>query len=242
MKIARYMPFKRFCEILLHQQLPLVPLSFWNDCFESYLTQVIQTDSGTDRFKEYLVSQFDADEKQIEEAKQFLNKIKNNTRCICFSKRIDKEELWQAYSRDSMTVMIQTTYEKLQALDASGLGEVKEVHYDLSPDITTMEEFFSQLTIDKQTKKLHDSANLFAHKRPEFAYEDEVRLIRYGNNYTKDVYPLEIRDLPDFIEDVLVHPAAEDWFVFAVGILCEKFGIKYGGKSKIYTLDDETVF
>jgi len=50
----------------------------------------------------------------------------------------------------------------------------------------------------------------------------------------ENIRHISFSHVPDFIESVMVHPTASNWFVETVGRYCEINGISFLGKSKLY--------
>ena len=63
----------------------------------------------------------------------------------------------------------------------------------------------------------------------------EKNLYRTDKDKVEDNVYVPIDKLSDYIIEVRVNPFAEDWYVKLVEELCKKKGIKFGGKSKLYT-------
>lgn len=72
----------------------------------------------------------------------------------------------------------------------------------------------------------------------EILEEIEQRLGKYLGHIDKenipDNYYVGIKDLSKYILGVKVNPFAEDWYVALIENLCEEYGLKFYGRSKLY--------
>jgi hypothetical protein len=48
---------------------------------------------------------------------------------------------------------------------------------------------------------------------------------------------VSLESVPDFIESVVVHPTADDWFVSMVADFCKRNELPFGGRSALYTFN-----
>ena len=73
---------------------------------------------------------------------------------------------------------------------------------------------------------------------PEMTIEEKVKelvsLLNVGKEIKK-TYDVSFSQIPDFIEGVLVHPMAPEWYVDVVREFCVRNNVPFEGKSKLYT-------
>lgn len=50
----------------------------------------------------------------------------------------------------------------------------------------------------------------------------------------KNLIDLDIHDLTCFITGIMVHPSADNEYVELIKLLCERYGLKFLGQSRIY--------
>lgn len=62
----------------------------------------------------------------------------------------------------------------------------------------------------------------------------EIRQI-FDSHSLKSCRMFSIPDLPSYVDGVMVHPQAEDWIVSLVESICERTGLNFEGKSKMYS-------
>ncbi len=237
-ELCRYMSFQRFCEILFNQELVLVKPEMWNDKYEKYIFQVINNDEGKNKVGDYLREKCNFTEDKVEEMLKFIKLICDSTHCLCFSKSIDAEVMWNAYSYNSQSIMMITTSDALENLNSpfSLDFDLRQVHYDLEKSGLTF--LFDLLKSDDKGVSIVNSHHFFTHKRKCFEYEDEFRIIVTSpKSSEKRFLSYHIYDLSVFIKGIMVHPLAADNYVSLIQTMCNKFNINFLGKSKIYDFD-----
>ena len=72
---------------------------------------------------------------------------------------------------------------------------------------------------------------------PEKTFEekmDKVKEILNCGERWKKTKDISYAHIPDFVEGVLVHPMAPDWYVEVVGEFCKRNNLPFEGKSKLY--------
>ncbi len=233
MELCRYVSFERFCEMIFNKELTLISPDMWNDQYENYILRLISSDDGLNQFKDLLQSKSGTPEDRVDEFVNFIRTVCTVTRCLCFSKSLDEEVMWNAYSYENHAIMWTTTDDRIEKLN-DGLS-IRIVKYDLEEiGIANLMKHFRFV----DTPTIVDDDKLLAHKRKFFAYENEVRVINtdiYNRSSTK---AYSIPELKDFITGVLVHPKAADSFVKMVGNLCGILDIPFLGRSKIYDFSE----
>ena len=84
----------------------------------------------------------------------------------------------------------------------------------------------------------------FIRKRNEFSHENEVRVFAakdgpINTNSKGETLEINIAPVSEFIEVVMVHPLATDWYVNIVHSFCDRFHIMFDGRSELYQLKIE---
>lgn len=232
-ELCRYMSFQRFCEILFNQELVLVKPEMWNDKYEKYIFQVINTDEGKNKVGDFLREKYSFTEDKVDEMLKFIKIICDSTHCLCFSKSIDAEVMWNAYNYNSQAIMLMTTDVELDNLSKSIEYEIRKVTYDLEDN--GLKFLYDLLKADDRGVSIINSHHFFTHKRKCFEYENEFRIIVTSpQSGKKDFLPYHIDDLSTFIKGIMVHPLASDSYVSLIEKMCNTFNVNFLGKSKIY--------
>lgn len=221
MNLCRYIPYKRFEEMVLSSKLTLVaPLEVWEDKNEGYIYRALKTKEGLERIQEYTLK-YSGDR---DEVANVLNASIKYVRCQSWSQNYDSMVMWNAYSYNNNAIMIKTTKEKIEDLNL----RVEDIVY-VSNNFTLEEEL--NKVVDEKGITIH---NVFMTKRQKFSFERETRVFQKPTGET-DIPIFEqipIRDIREFIEEVIVHPRAEDVYVKKVKTFCSDNNIKFKGKSK----------
>lgn len=230
-ELCRYMSFQRFCEILFNQELVLVKPEMWHD---KYIFQVINCDEGKNKVGNYLKEKYNFAEDNVDKMLKFIKLICDSTHCLCFSKSIDAEVMWNAYNYNSQAIMMITTSDQIEKLFPFSLDfELRSVHYDL--ENSGLKFLFDLLKADDCSISITNSHHFFTHKRKCFKYENEFRIIVTSlRNIKKDFLSYHIDDLSTFINGIMVHPLAPDSYVSLIEKMCNTFNVKFLGKSNIY--------
>lgn len=234
-ELCRYMSFQRFCEILFNQELVLVKPEMWNDKYEKYIYRAINTIEGEKKIRDFLKEKYSASEQRIDEMVDFIKLICDSTHCLCFSKSIDAEVMWNAYSYNSQAIMMITTFDKIEKLNSpfSFDFELRTVQYDL--ENSGLKFLFDLLKADDGGISIANSHHFFIHKRKCFEYENECRIIVTKPHSNKaDFLSYNIDDLSTFINGIMVHPLASASYVSLIEKMCNTFNVKFLGKSNIY--------
>ena len=75
--------------------------------------------------------------------------------------------------------------------------------------------------------------SMFPDKEWEEKFDCLIELLNIGKN-RKNTKEISYAHIPDFIEDVMVHPLAPDWYVEVVKEFCKRNNIPFEGKSELY--------
>ncbi len=235
--IYRYVSFDRFSKMVYDKKLAVISPKKWPDGYERYWLKWLDSESGKQRLRDWLTADGVDIDQAFETVNQICRYLGKMTYCLCFSEEKDAEVLWNAHSDNNHCVMFATTEEKLRNnLPDPFDCTVKPIFYDFDSS-THFTRFLSQIYIIDGKPSLWDIDELFLHKRPCFLYEKEVRLIcRVDEPSDNGVIEFDIPYLNELIDGVMVHPAAEEYYVSLVKLMCEQHDIPFWGKSELYTL------
>ncbi len=223
-QIFRYVPFETFVQLVLTQQLAFVnPFVCWPDKYEGFLFRLLKDRDLKYKAEELIKPLF---KNKYETVKKIIDKAEA-IRCESWSYNHDQVVMWNAYSYNKHTIMIGTTKEKMRQLPV----RMREVKY--IPQMT-LESEIQELTTENGV----DPERIFTRKRSQFEFEQEIRYF-LQNKYLKEkerknVEMIDVPNVKDFIEEVLVHPEAEEWFVDTVRAVCNANDIAFNGKSQLY--------
>lgn len=227
-RLHRYMSFPEFVNMIQSGQLHLVNPLKWEDKYEGYLFRMLKSEKGKQKVLE-ASKKYAIDEKEvIEILKNTLPKV----RCQCWTEKYDNILMWNLYSYNNEAIMVSVRRDSLEGLD-----EIELIDIEYDPEDTDIEKEIHRVIRDKGIY----FRDVFKYKRNIFEYENEVRLIARPSTYdkllnTEKTYPIALGDVKAFVQNVLVHPAAPDWYADTVKLFCEAYGIRFGGRSDIYVL------
>lgn len=241
-KIYRYMSFERFSEILFNKELAFISPSRWNDKFEMTFSEELKL------FKNVLLIEEMADNKGVsfresyDALEEMVNEINKETFCLCFSRNKDSEVMWNSYGNGNDTIMIRTSIDKIVNIDPENIYPIR-VCYDLGK--RSIEKWLEDCDFYKNGIMVTEDYQTFiGHKRKCFSYENELRIV--ANSHSKKVIRYDevnkiiyfrIDDLAYYIENVIVNPLASDGYTRLIKNMCKHFGIRFGGRSKVYEFD-----
>lgn len=213
----------------------------WDDSFEGYFYRYIDTLEGKQVLKDFISSRFRGEksvENEYEKLKKFLDAMYNRTYAICFTTERDIELLWRANSKDNKTIMFETSSDYLEKLVSENedleMFKVEEIQYDLENNCK-IKDYLKNIDVGEGYRSIWDQESFFLHKRKLFMYEKEYRLIGTEYYNGKDgLLRIQIPIINELISGVMIHPAADDYYVELVRRICDQLGLKYYGKSEIY--------
>ena len=148
---------------------------------------------------------------KLKEMKDNREQLRSSKFVTCWScNNVESEAMWRLYAKDMQCgVAIKTTYKKLFfALDPKVNVEIGQVHYN---------EYGENDFIG-----LHPEW----HKRKSLSYENEVRLIirRDSNIYNEWGVNIPV-DINALIQEIVISPEANTWFLNVVQDLCAKYNV-----------------
>lgn len=241
-KLYRYIPFRRFKEMLETGCIAASNPARWPDEYELFWLMNLSTEEGIEALSERMKE--GVAEKDIEKVNasvlHLCKMIYQSEFAICFSENEDAEVLWRAYSDNtSSTIMLSSDVGRIARLGMdnkeNGDWSINKVCYDLTGN--DFNEFLNRITIVPGKISIFNPRDFFLHKRSDFAYEQEYRMLIEPQEFSdipKERIYLRINDLSEFITGVMVHPLAEDSLVQEVRQLCDKYELVFQGKSEIY--------
>ena len=201
-KVWRYMSYSRFVWLLQKRQLWLSRADHLGDPWENSLAG----DQLTHVISRHPISTLPLPDVVPETAMQRSERIikmwRQQTFINCWSASDhESHALWRIYCQSSDGVAIQTTLAKLRA--SVGDLPVHRVTY----------------AIPGSRKQTPTRSDLMTKKRPMFAYEQEVRIVRFideGRPEPETIgYGLEW-DLDKYVETICIHPEADHSFLDTV--------------------------
>lgn len=235
MDLYRYIPFESFIDLVQSKELTFVsPITSWEDTYEGILYRAMKTSQGKSKIQNIVKKQG---------LEVFCDILSDDyaiymLKCQCWSKQRDSVAMWSIYSNNNNSIMIKTNESKLKKLkyDSQNLSTF---HVKYIKDISLEDEIL-QATVDNSL----DISMVFKTKRVAFQHEEEVRVFVGGvlDLYDSKTYSEPIRvkipsKIENFIEEVLVHPKAADWYVKIIEKFCKDRGINFLGKSKLYEFE-----
>ena len=236
MDICRYESFEKFCEMLFFKQITLSAPESWFDGYENYLLQLSKNKEDETRMRDIIKRNKKVSDDDANEIIKFIKSICSNTRCKCFSKSFDAEQMWHAYKFNNQTILWKTTTEKIEKINYE--FDTQEVKYDLEEK--GLNSLLNLTGFINNQPCIRNDFEFFSHKLKRYSYEDELRVIhtKAYKEGEKVIYKFPIKcSLNEFIDGVMVHPLAKEEFVKTVEQICKEFDIKFLGKSKVYERD-----
>jgi hypothetical protein len=142
----------------------------------------------------------------------------------------ESDAMWRLYTSNKQGVVIKTTWKKLESA-IEDHAYLKSVEY---------------IDFIKDNAKIHIPSDVFEYKRKAYTHENEVRAIitKYPKVGIEDGVPLNSKpiageeipesgvfvelNLTKLIENIVVTPYSEPWFVDIVTSVAEKYGLPSG--------------
>lgn len=217
MKIYRYMSFKQFMYFVEYNKTYFTRITAWDDTWEAPTTKM---------------------KTEFEDGKLEVPLYSSGMELFaqCWTSKEESDAMWRIYSNSKDGIKIQTTVKKLELLEGINYYAVEKVFYykDLMEGLN-----YSQ--------KLDFPMRVFWEgliKRDAFTHEQEVRVITSSiptfkclekNLDLKDKY-LELGlNAKDFIEEIIIDPRAENYYVEAIKSYCKRLGFEIvPKKSSLY--------
>lgn len=215
----RYMNVSKFISLLSDKSLWLARSDTFKDKREGIFHQEMKLE--LDKIYEDLKTTELINSVGVQNADDFQNYLSINTYINCWHKNdVENMVMWEIYGQTENSVAIKTTALKLKQ----------------SFDLEKVMEDAIEIALDEVSYEDHDNARSkrnyrqpFFIKRPHFSFEQEVRLYlfaRHARTRSEASAGHKISvDLASLIDEIYVHPDAEDWFLDAIKDLIEKYDI-----------------
>jgi hypothetical protein len=225
--VWRYLSFSRFLWLLQKKQLWLSRTDRLGDPWEIALAG---------RQLEHVISRHPIasfpspdvnPETAMERSERIIKMWRRQTFVNCWSASDhESHALWRIYCRSPEGVALQTTLVKLK--ESVGDLPVYRVTYEVPDSI-------------KQTPS---RADLVAKKRPMFAYEQEVRVVRFVDEEgaAESLGQGLAWDPEEIVESIRVHPEADDSFMETVTAAVEHYAPALKGRVARSAMDEPPPF
>lgn len=113
--------------------------------------------------------------------------------------------------------------------------EIRLIHLYKYKDLKDAEQHINAVLIQHghsaDIKMLDD---MFPDMKSEEKIENLLKLLNFGNSRT-ETKDISYSHIPNFIEGVMAHPLAPEWYVEVVQEFCKRNNIPFEGKSKLYS-------
>lgn len=218
MKIYRYMSLKQFMHFIEHNKTYFTRISSWEDTWEAPTVKLpIQFESGGIGMPQYSSG--------------------TDLFAQCWTSKEESDAMWRIYSSSKDGIKLGTTVKKFELLQGVNHYVVEKVFYykDLMDGLSYCNKQSSIIRILRE--------GLI--KRNEFTHEQEVRVITLNDpklldktlNSGENYLELSL-SAKDFIEEIIIDPRAEDYYVETIKSYCKRVGVEIiPQKSDLYRND-----
>lgn len=215
MKVYRYMSLKQFMHFIENNKTYLTRISSWDDTWEAPIMKLpTQHDNGRLSKPAYSSGM--------------------DLFAQCWTSKKESDAMWRIYSASKDGIKIGTTVKKFELLEGLGYYAVDEIFY--------YKNLMEGLDYCNEGSSIMRTFREGLIKRDEFIHEQEIRLITINSPNTlgkvlkaEENY-LELNlDAKDFIEEIIIDPRAEKYYVETIKKYCERVGIEVvPEKSNLY--------
>lgn len=229
-RIAKYLDLTKFASLLSLNSMFFCRLDKLEDHFEGSTSKsnfkrrqeiFRQQHLVSTKFKKLTDEEIEQKVKQLYDSDE---KFKALSCVCCWSKyKSESGALWKIYSDFQKGVMIKSNINKLVAsfertTEKMSLSEIRYIDYDKDymPDGNKMYPII--------------------HKHKAYTFEEELRIIhtvKFGQGLAYDWNNEKINqgkyirvDLNELIDEIVISPYAEDWYIELIRDMCDKFGLK----------------
>jgi hypothetical protein len=212
--IYRYISIEEFISIIESREIALMQIAHqWESNEAKKAKHTIQ---ALEKYSEN--NEFDEDNKKkliefAESIKAHLEKMYGSS----WTRNDNSDALWKIYSESGTGVLVKTNIQKLK--DSLSKIENPNVMYAVGKII-----YKDNISLESilQEKKFYFGFEHFLIKKKAFVHEDEIRAIilpRPESNekisgFNENCIKAPIPD--DFIEEIIIDPRAEDWYVDSI--------------------------
>jgi hypothetical protein len=216
----KYMDLAKYLSLLSNESLWLSRSNTFKDKREGIFYSAMKDDLEN-FYSQWSESEIIPEAAPVKNVTDFQEYLSHNSYISCWHKSLQENMvMWEIYGQTENSISIKTTATKLKA--SFDLNEVMKFAIEVALDEVSY--------IDPESASLEKNYRLpFFIKREHFAFEKEVRLyIRTKNTHsfldTPYGHNIPI-NLDILIDEIYVHPDADDWFLEAVRSLTAKFGL-----------------
>lgn len=142
----------------------------------------------------------------------------------CWTLKEESDAMWRIYSPTKSGIKVGTTINKLELIKDLNYSAINKTYY--------YKDLMDGLIVRKRFKKMSHGFADGLIKRDAFAHEEEVRLITrndkklIGDKVTESNHIEFSLDMSEFIEDIVIDPRAQDYFLRTIQRYCERAGLK----------------
>lgn len=236
MPIWRYMSFGKFMDILSTQAIFFTRADKFFDKYEGYVNQDIH-----DRVNS-IFSEYPNPDEMRKEFQELISNLKKIAMINCWNMSYtDSLAMWKTYCPGTESVAIKSNTEKLK----NSLWKYDQDSVHIRP--------VKYVDVEMEQEYHLNGINLFTFKRPQFSFENELRVIillmnepkiltnEYDNHkeYTMKLPEFGKRihiDFDELVEEIYVSPFSPSWFVELVNRLVSllfKIPIKQSSINKV---------
>lgn len=216
-KLYRYINLKQFISLIESNQISLTKITKWEDTWEIPEGKIpALLDNG-----------------EISYPKWSIDEIMYG---MCWSRKMESDALWRIYSPNKDGLILQTSVEKFNQLN--------EIHYGLLAPVIYYDNLLKALQeLQENNEYPHPFSRAFL-KRTAFEHEYEVRLVTFNDekclNITREndnFINISLNPL-NFIENIIIDPRADDWYVETIKKYCARAGFSFVPiRSNLYKAD-----
>lgn len=204
-KVYRYISLIQFLYFIENNKTYLTRISSWEDTWEAPIRKIpTQHDNGKIEFPLYCASM--------------------DLFGQCWTQKKESDAMWRIYSPLKDGIKIGTSIKKFELIEGLKHSAIHKVLY-----YGNLKEGL------EHTKNISGFSKIFADgliKRDAFEHEKEVRLITrndermIGKQINEDNYVEFKLEYKDFLEEIVIDPRAEDYYVNIIRNYCKRAGLK----------------
>ena len=248
--IYRYISFETFVGMVQNQALTFVLPSVWDDPQEeSPFVQFVNKKLSAVEAAFFIASHnktYAQSWSKLSESDAMWRIYSYNNRAIRIKVLNDKINLFESVK--VIPVTYSDTPFDCDAVDESSLLKslaYKRKAFKHEKEVRLISTYKYQ---DEQDAQQHIKAVFIQYKHkdrlkilesmfPELEFEEKmdkiIELLNRGNS-RKETKEIPYAHIPDFIDGVMVHPLAPDWYIEVVREFCKRNNIPFEGKSQLY--------
>jgi hypothetical protein len=216
----RYMDFSKFVSLLTAKKIILPQVTMFQDPYEGlWPKRNIEDFKALERQDGYYPTRMhESSRVPLEVRRQF------HASCWHFSNH-QSAAMWDIYSKNPSGVAIKVA--NISLLKIFGSSRLN-FHYSLVDYID-----YEKDAINIANSGSNDVVAPFFYKRESFSHEKEFRVIFWkGDRYNmrseinfEDTVGVDVENIDDLIEEVVLSPYSEPWFLSATRAVAEAFGL-----------------